>query len=568
MDLLTHNRTYLGHEPMEDLAEKEIAAFIVQGGGRKAGNKKNVYLAVQEVHITCDFPHDKVGKIALIDLPGLGEATLGGPERLMAALRLDADIALFVWRVSTGIVMDGNEFIELYDTCYKALSNTLPLNEWSFLVLNEDKTANNLELCKEALSKIEKKQVSYSFFDQKICDCSSSGEVKEKILKPVLNHLAAHIGALDRRLASSCAQAIETLSGDAVRAIKKVRDAFSGPPEVWDEIEFGQLFHEKWEGLQKDLIKLVADLRVKADQPDKSFEGKVKAVLSECREKKWLPATEEIQTHVEVQGFDKTLIEYVVWTRAHLSAQLHSLESALDQPFETVKTEVANVLKGAGGFNFEAGTHDLKALRDTIAPFNSPLRAAFDKLLEFHLSARGLIGYKIRKELQALEPRLYKGHKTPLNAYLIPQGAEAGEPGLDVGSNEVFSPRTVGSRTATAVTAHSTLKEAGLTGAMQIQQGLDDMVARVLSELENMLSQDYSIPNKVAYAVVADFVDSLIHAREVENQWRDVYRRLRAKIWINNYQKQIQRQDQRAQLLAMIDRADGLIKSGNLMLPV
>ncbi|MGP1386033.1 MAG: hypothetical protein ACTS2F_20915 [Thainema sp.] len=41
------------------------------------------YLAVQEAKIVCGFPNADVGKIALIDMPGLGDTGLGDAERLM-----------------------------------------------------------------------------------------------------------------------------------------------------------------------------------------------------------------------------------------------------------------------------------------------------------------------------------------------------------------------------------------------------------------------------------------------------------------------------------------------------
>jgi hypothetical protein len=569
-ELISHSRKYIGHEPLDDLSEEDLSGFITQANGKKAGDKKYLYLAVKEVQIACSFPHDDVGEVSLIDLPGLGEATLGGPERLMTALKWDADIALFVWRPTVGTLVESNEFIELYDTCFRALEKILPLQEWSFLALNHHREINNYEICEGVLDKIANKQVSYSFFAESICDCSSREEVKEKILNPVLHHLAKHIGVLDRKLARTSFEDIQAISKDTAMMLQKLRESFGGTSENWDEVEFGKLFREKWEELQRGFNNLTAALMDRADSADESFQHKVENTLTECGKKDWLPTVDELQKEVEARRFDKVLIDQMLWARAHLSAKLSNLDMALDQPLEAVKAEVAKVLIAAGGFSNITQDSELVSLSEAIATSASPLRAAFESLLAFRLSGRGLIGRKVRAALQTLEPRRNWNEEALIDKFAAPGKEQAPElqPQKKVNG---FTPANDHHRQTTAQ-AELAQKDAGAkaeaVGARQIRDMLDKITTKTLGDIEKTLSQDYSVPNQTAYAIVADFVDSIVYARNIEDQWRDIYRHLRAKVWPDNYKLQILRQRHAADLLALVEKADRVVRVESLSLPV
>lgn len=97
---------------------------------------------------------------------------------------------------------------------------------------------------------------------------------------------------------------------------------------------------------------------------------------------------------------------------------------------------------------------------------------------------------------------------------------------------------------------------------------LDQISIKTLGDIEEALSQDYSVPNQVTYAIVADFVDSIIYMRNVEDQWRDIYRQLRAKVWPDNYHIQMIRHRRRADLLLLVEKAEQVVRSENLSLPV
>lgn len=563
----------VGRPPLDGLAEGQIVQYVTQNAGAQGGAGAHLHLLVREVQIACEFPYDRVGKIALIDLPGLGEATLGGPERLWRTLRLDADVALFVWRPMKGNLVEGNDFIGLYDTCYQAMKETLPLHEWSFLVLNHDRTVNDhLQFCEGTLKKIREKESLFKFFSERICDCSSPEEVREEVLSPVLAHLAQHMGELDRRVAASCADGIEALTRDAAAALRRVYDSFGGSGDDWDEREFGRLFNERWDGLRLELNNLVLELKRKADEPDETFTRRVGGALNECAEVHRSLKPEEGQAEIDREtSFDLVFIGRMIRARAEISSRLRALDSALDQPLAAVKERVARVFGARGGFGGLDGQGGLELLRDRLKPHSPALRQAFDNLIDFRMSARGLIGYKVRTKLQALEPRRSPQEPLPPNragagavaaavAELAPE-VRLGVPGITIGVKTDKGIKVIAS-TLAGMTGGG-----GGGGGADIRRDLGALISDTLDEIGKSLSEDYSRPNQVAYAIVADFVDSVVHAGGAEDEWRNVYRSLRESVWPSDYEQQRRQQVLREGLRAGLQRALGLMRDGPPALP-
>ena len=573
--LLSHNQAYIGRAPLEGVPVEELAHYVTQS--RNAGPNAYLYLAVEKVEIWCQFPHDRVGKIALIDMPGLGEVTLGGPERVLKALRLDADVALFVWRVMPNDTLhEGESLVSLYDICYQAMKYTLPLNEWSFLVLNHDRKRANLKECEEALEKVREPGSAFKFFDERICDCSSRDEVREHVLTHVLNHLAERMGDLDRRVAASCAQEIEELARDVAATLRKAQDAFGDSADSLDDKEFEALFDNKWNALKCGLNNLVAELQERVEAPDDSFVRQVKDALDACRQGRIVPGEEEVRKHLQADSsYDRVMETRRIWMRSQISRSLHALDTALDQPLSAVKAQVAQVLDVDGGFGRLVGENRLEHLAEKLAPHSPSLRTAFDKLINFHMSARGIIGYKIRVRLQALEPRKSATETAPegedgrlvKEAAVPEQLAAAGrQKNFRIKSRE--DTRTEkNDAPAEGNGDDADVDERNAEGSAQIYQNLSALFESTLAEIAVALGEDFSRPNQVGYAIVADFVDEVVHARLSETQWRNIYGNLREFVWPTDYELQKRRQQRRLQWCASLEKASQAARQDGHALP-
>jgi hypothetical protein len=581
--LLSQSQAFIGRPPLEGVPVGQLAKYVTQNNTAD-GRMAYLHLAVEKVEIWCQFPHDGVGKIALIDMPGLGEVTLGGPERMLEALRLDADVALFVWRVMPNDTLhEGESLVSLYDTCYRAMEHTLPLNEWSFLVLNHDRRRGNLKECEEALEKVREPGSAFKFFAERICDCSSDEEVREHVLSHVLNHLAEHMGDLDRRVAASCARGIEELTRDASAALRRALDAFGDAAEGLGEKEFDHLFEKKWDALRRGLNNLVAQLREQAEVPDESFVGRVKEALESCRRGGIVPSEQEVREHLQWDtAYDRVLETRRIWMRSQISQSLHTLDTALDQPLAAIKARVAQVLDVHGGFGRLTGENNLAPLAERLAPHSPPLRTAFDNLINFHMSARGIIGYRIRSSLQALVPR---GSATGAAAEMeregpAPQPPAAGElTASAVGEQALAGQKNFrikslkeadAKKSQASVPGGNDKDGGGVTrdeGATQIHRTLASLFESTLAEVAVSLGEDFSRPNQVAYAIAADFVDAAVHARQSEAEWRNVYRNLREVVWPTNYELQKERHQKRKRWCSSLEQAFEAIRRHNSSLP-
>lgn len=78
------------------ITREEIPKFVTQYDPNESKIAYFNYLAVQEVRIFCPFPDENVGKIAVVDMPGLGDTGIGDADRLVDALGQDIDFILFV----------------------------------------------------------------------------------------------------------------------------------------------------------------------------------------------------------------------------------------------------------------------------------------------------------------------------------------------------------------------------------------------------------------------------------------------------------------------------------------
>ena len=107
------------------------------------------HMAAEKVEIYCRFPNSDMGRLRLIDLPGLGDTRKGDTEQLIRALSDQADLALFLSKPSNaGAAWQDNE-VSLYSQARRALGDKLPIERWSFWVFNHDSRtgADNKKQC-------------------------------------------------------------------------------------------------------------------------------------------------------------------------------------------------------------------------------------------------------------------------------------------------------------------------------------------------------------------------------------------------------------------------------------
>ena len=237
------------------------------------------FLAVREVKIYCSFPQEDIGQIALIDLPGLGDTTLGDEQKLKKAAEDDFDFVLFVYKPVDGIWQ--YEHVQLYETARSA-STSVPIEKWSFLILNRTKPsadfADNLDYCQEAERLRLQKGIKVS--QCLIEDCSDS-DATEGVLNKVIDYLDHNIERIDDEYLSQSKARRSRLQEAINQELVKARDALgiAKHSDTWYPT-FTDEFDKLWEDLTDSLLDLLKQLISLRDEKDPDFQNAIVAVLT------------------------------------------------------------------------------------------------------------------------------------------------------------------------------------------------------------------------------------------------------------------------------------------------
>ncbi len=481
----------LGEAPRR-ITRGEIREYVAQDnsdGQRVFFN----YLAVQEVKITCLFPHEEVGQIALIDMPGLGDTGVGDEARLVQTLGQDVDIVLFVRMPKPGGDHWADVDVRLYDTARKALP-MLPLELWSFLVLNRttatSKLGDNWKNCENLKATLGEKHIQVA--QQMTTNCADDGEA-ETLLDSILQYMAENITQLDRQYASACQASLHQLQKSVQSELEKAQKALGQASFQTNWLPlFEVLFRELWAQLAHGLESLLEELREQRYQPDFDFKKQVEAALKACKEDTGVPTLDEIRVRRdELGGYSSAYYAYLNEVRAHLSRQFLVIDEALTDGIKKNKFQVASVLIEQGLLSGLAEVHDEKFLNaiiqqipDQLVPNeNSQLKFGFQVLDSFALSYRGLIQHRIRRNLDDLTPDL-----TQLQLSDNPCASEVLSCLTSLQAEAVYKCRTA----------------------------LDDLLDE---------------PSQAAFAIVEEFVDRVLRAENVDAEWRIFLAEMRTKVW-------------------------------------
>lgn len=484
--------------PPQRISRSEIREYVAQDtpdGQRIYFN----YLAVREVRITCLFPHEEVGQIALVDMPGLGDTGVGDEARLVETLGRDVDVVLFVrMPKSTGDYWADVD-VRLYDVARKALP-MLPLELWSFLVLNRtgaaSKNGDNWDNCQDLRESLGEKHIQV--VQQMTTNCADDGEA-EALLDSVLQYMAENITQLDRQYASACQESLHQLQRAVESELEKAEQALGQASFQTNWLPlFETLFRELWAQLTNGLEMLVKDLREQRYQPDFDFKQQVDVALKACKENTGLPTLEAIEIRRNrAGGYPNAYYEYLNEMRAYLSRHFLVVDEALKKGLARTKSQVASVLIEQGQLGGLTDARDaefldavIQRIPEQLVPGNpSQIMFGFQILASFDLSYRGLIQHRIRKNLDNLTPDI-----TQLQLSDSPS------------ASEVLSCLT--SLQAEAV--------------YQCRTALDDLLDE---------------PSQAAFAIVEEFVDRVLRVEDIDAEWRIFLAEMRAEVWGDQFGK-------------------------------
>ena len=490
---LEQYRHLLGKASPTQISRHQIREYVAQdneNGDRIYYN----YLAVQDAKVICSFPNSDVGQIALIDMPGLGDTGLGDDKRLIKTLGEDVDIVLFIRLPRPPRDYWADVDVELYDIAKSALVS-LPLEQWSFLILNQTNTdtaiGDNQVYCQDLANALELTHINVS--ECIIANCGDSQEANEKILDPVLNYLAQEIQTLDQQYAATRQEKLQQLQIQVTTELEKADLALGevSGKEDWFPT-FISFSNSLWDNLTAGLEALLKELEEMRNEQDTDFIEQVKEALQECHDDPGIPSLEEIERRRDrVGGYPIAYNEYLNEVRAHLSQKFLSLDKGLKRSLDQVKSKVAAVLINQGRLrrlSEQEGVAFLNEITVLISDSErsgqlSELKQGFEILNSFELSYRGLVQHRIRQCLDDL---------TPDTASLQLSSHPSAE--------EVFD----------------CLESLQAEAVYQCKSALDDLLIE---------------PSQAAFAIVEEFVDRVLRAKSVKDKWFIFWQKFRFEIW-------------------------------------
>ena len=494
------------------------------------------YLAVKEVEISCVFPNDDIGKITLVDIPGLGDFKSSDRQLMLETLGKDVDVILLIRRPD--VIGDDlqDKDTELYDKAELAVSD---LSQRVFIVLNQLRDSPEAKIaCENFEAKLNGGSLGMGFVDCLIADCSDPGEAKNKVLDVILYYLTNSIKDLDLMMAKSCQEDLQIISQQIQTAINKSKQIFGNiDDDDYQDIEetYAELFGDKdsgwWREISLRLQELRSDIWYQRHAPnDELYEAFVGA-LDACNEDKGIlseaNAIEMINDQIKIVGAFRAYPDYQDKLRVLISHRFLMLDKSLKQTVELMKTKVAEILKENGLLNVlseSEGTEFFSEIHDLIPDKYAMLKEGFRIITEFSLSYRGLILPRIRQHLDGLTSiTATAGH----HGFSEPQEEQTLSVSANTTADEIFS-------------------------ALEIDY--DKAINRLRPALEDLLCE----PNEATYAMVEEFIDNVIRQQGIANEWKNFLRRYKGKIWRDDFGQQERSREIRKDWLAAIKEVEQL----------
>lgn len=493
--LLPQYRHLLQRLSPEQITQAQIPEYVAQYDlSDKSDNPRHFYnyLAIREIQIFCAFPNSNVGKIAVVDMPGLGNTGLGDDTRMIEALGQQIDLVLFV-RFPKGRGDHWADYdVHLYDTANKALKE-IPLDQWAYQVLNMDENGSNEKNCKVLLNSMAENHLSV--VDTLLVNCKSPEATDTAILQPVLAYMSREINRLDRRYAQASENNLDKIRQDLHVLIQQLGQelGINAQPSDHDTGIFRPKFDEFWTKLTTAIIDLTRDLKSETDYgKDKNFAQGLEEAVQTAKVQTGIPDIDEIDSRAKALGdYSSTYSALLKIVRTNLTGHFQALDTHLGITVKSAKQRVVNALRDAGLSPLSDKTDvdflwDMVELTKDTERFKT-MNEALTHLANFHLLYRGFVQHRIRRHLDDLSP--------------------------DSDFARDYQPDGPG-----------------------VESKLKLLHRMTLEKIETSLSDLLWEPSMAIFAVVEEFQDRILRAEKVERyEWENFMMDHRAEIWASEF---------------------------------
>lgn len=521
-----------------EVSQQDITKYIAQDQ-----SSKSEYLAVKEVRILCEFPHhQEVGRIGVIDLPGLGDDNIFDVERLIKALQEEIDLILFVRRPDPL----GDDWQEadraMFKTAREALGD-FPLSNCSFMVLNrvQQGDTDSLEACERFAKTTTQHHIEVR--QCVIANCADAGDVRTQVLMPVLDDLTSSINVVYDQYLRSHKNRLNKLKIEISKKLKQSQSSLT--QEKDGDLGFDEWFDgELWPNLTNGLQELLRTLRANRNESNSDFENEVIEAVKSCRAEEVIPSIEKIEERRDEEG-DSYKIAYYIYIkeiRETLSSYFKSpLGEAIGRLLKDLQHSVIDVLKDKGslaGLTDKVGADFFQEIIARLPDRADRLRQGFNDIQNVRYSYDDIIMNLIKHHFEQLAP---DNNLDPISQQQIHGSLNAVKPDdssvRDNLSKIVGFPIT--QEQMQRISATLVVKPVeNSSQAESIYNSLDYLRCQVVNECEITLNKKLSEPNELAFTLVRDFVDRVLSAKGVQTEWRTFLRKEIQHVWPEARQQQ------------------------------
>jgi hypothetical protein len=430
------------------LAESELAslrewvAYPAPTGARSPDRR---YLAVRDASVTCRFPIDDVAALGLVDLPGLGELVPDADRHHLDSLKDDVDFVIVVKRPTDTntlwSVEDGDALQLIVDA-----SGAAAVRDFVTILVNSGGcAAENIDALRRDIRDRLNEGLDDRSYSVITADSADREQVREQVLKVVLEHLATALPRMDADVfafaQAACTTGREQLRGLIGRHLASLRS-------IRTPSEAQRLVHKQAElldGVTTHLYTWIEELKARTEigYADEEFLDEVAKVRD--RTELW------IRDGFGTEGGKDAWVERILPRMRRGTGPISVVESTLNG----VRTEVAiqfndidtmlekrrnefwqGLARGLGPrfanlLHGDSPEEVLRNLRDTLgnADHDSPsLVKALDQVLDVRLDYRTRLLPEVWRKLDALMPRYREETGDQLLSMLkLPATVEGGQ---------------------------------------------------------------------------------------------------------------------------------------------
>lgn len=486
-----------------EVSKEKIKEYVSQDYDAIGNPQFFNHLAVEKVEIHSPFPEVGVKKIGLVDMPGLGDTRLGDAKRMIKALGQDVDFILFIRRPDKRGDLWGIKDVELYDEAAQALKDKLPLQEWSFMLLNQD--GENERQCND----LENTRINKGIHVKKCLRGNCVDQLSaNKILREVLNELVENMDRLDQQYMSAAFKGLADFQDFAYQELERIRQVVENLGNI------NAAYLKLKDIFLKHLYKEIEDFREKSRQefrqPNGEFKSQVDAAINRCKQEVNIPDSDSIVISAKNRGIDSVYFDAIQEMRADLLQQFHSVEAGLKQSLYKTKSNLADIFIqiGLGGIIDQEGSGFLETLAESLVKYNElkNLAMGFNFIVSFEIMYKGFIQSQIWQKLSEVLP------PDPMTPVKTPDSV------------------------TTVLTALQGQRETAIQGCQQVLNTLGESI------------------NRVQTSMIEEFSDHITRAKGVKQEWDIFLNKNRGQIW-TQLQELEEQEELQKQWLKAVDEA-------------